>query len=226
MKTRHIIGLFLFITFIAMGIGFGIGKFFASSERAFFNSLHPTTTLFPKAQLLVPFTLTDHQHREMNLFSLAKKWSFLFFGYTYCPDVCPNTLVILKQVYEDLVKQNDVFNTQVFFISVDPHRDTLEQLASYTTYFNKNFLGVTGDPEHITTLAHTLGVTYFKTSNEGNNYLIDHSAMILLIDPLLRLRASFLPPHHAETILSDFRKIRQYYAEECCFQPTQSSSQN
>lgn len=225
MRTQQIIGLFFFMSLLAMGIGFGVGKYFSSSE-AFFNSLHPTTTVFPKPQLLAPFSLTDHQGRQVNLFTFAKKWSFLFFGYTYCPDVCPNTLVILKQVYEELVHHSDVLNTQVLFISVDPQRDTLEQLATYTSYFNKNFLGVTGAPDQIATLAHPLGITYFRTSSENKNYLIDHSATILLIDPLLRLRASFLPPHHTETILSDFRKIRQYYAEECCFPSAKMPAKN
>lgn len=225
MKTKHIAGLLLLMSLLAMGIGFGIGQVIPSSN-AFFNSLHPTTTVFPRAQLLAPFSLTNHQHREVNLFTLAKKWSFLFFGYTYCPDVCPNTLVVLKHVYEELVKQGDVLNTQVLFISVDPQRDTLEQLASYTSYFNKDFLGITGSPDQIATLAHPLGITYFQTSNDNKNYLIDHSATILLIDPLLRLRASFLPPHHADMILSDFRKIRQYYAEECCSPLPSTSSKN
>jgi len=215
--TKNLGWIFLLVGLLAMGLGFGIGRWLAiPPSNAFLNSLHPTTTVFLQPQLLPPISLIDHHHQQFTLFNFARKWTFLFFGYTYCPDVCPQTLTILKQVHESLTRQGDLNNTQIVFVSVDPTRDTASQLATYVTYFNQSFLGVTGSPDQIAAFAHPLGIAYTPADSKG---LIDHSATLLLIDPLLRLRASFLPPHTVATILSDFRKIRQYYAEECCLPP-------
>jgi protein SCO1/2 len=189
-----------------------------NSPDPFFNSLDAKTQVLLEALLLPEFSLTDHHNQAVTLMSFNRKWTFLFFGYTYCPDVCPQALTVLHQVYNNLETANDLDNTQVIFISIDPPRDTVAHLANYVSHFDKAFLGVTGDATQLATLAHALGVAYMRVpeSSKGDNYLIDHSASILLVDPLGRLRASFLPPHLPDIIASDFRKIRERYAEECC----------
>lgn len=189
-----------------------------NSPDLFSNSLDAKTQVLSQARLLPEFALTDQHNQAITLMSFNRKWTFLFFGYTYCPDVCPQALTVLHQVYNNLETANDLDNTQVMFISIDPPRDTVAQLANYVSHFNKAFLGVTGDATQLATLAHSLGVAYMRvpSSSKGDNYLIDYSASILLVDPLGRLRASFLPPHVSNIMASDFRKIREHYAEECC----------
>lgn len=184
----------------------------------FFNSLHPHTQLLLQAQLLTPFALTDHQQRTVTLFSFNKKWTFLYFGYTHCHSDCPQTLQVLKQVYDLIEQAEAVENTQVFFVTVDPQRDTVAQLANYVPSFSRHFLGVTGELNSLTQLTQSLNVTYQRVSKQGseNDYTLDHTTSIFLIDPLGRLRARFLPPHVTDIMVSDFRKIREYYAEECC----------
>jgi protein SCO1 len=204
-----------------LGLGYVLAKF--TQERSqptdtFFNSLDAHTQLLLQAQLLTPFALTDHHQQAVTLFSFNKKWTFLYFGYTHCHSDCPQTLQVLKQVYDLIETAEEVKNTQVLFITVDPQRDTVEQLANYVPYFSRHFLGVTGELNPLTQLTQSLSVTYQRVSKHGseNDYTLDHTTSIFLIDPLGRLRARFLPPHVTNIIVSDFRKIREHYAEECC----------
>ena len=124
--------------------------------------------------------------------SLQGKWSLLFVGYTYCPDVCPTTLADLNYVYPSLANDQDT-TTQVVFISVDPNRDKAEQLADYVNYFNENFIGVTSTHEQLWPFVTELGLIY-SVVEEGETdeyYLVDHSASIVLINPEGKFHATF-----------------------------------
>ncbi|WP_372522695.1 SCO family protein, partial [Sulfuricaulis sp.] len=99
-------------------------------------------TLFPDPKPLTAFALTDHQNRVFDLASLKGKWSFLFFGYTHCPDICPTTLAILARARDNIVKSGvGAEDIQIVFISVDPNRDTADMLKQYVTHFHAAFLG-------------------------------------------------------------------------------------
>jgi protein SCO1/2 len=171
-------------------------------------------TVLPAPKPLPPFSLVDQDHRPFGPERLRGKWSFLFFGYTHCPDVCPLTLATLRTVHERLTaepgERGGVQNTQFVFVSVDPERDTPEQLKSYVSYFNKSFLGVTGDQVQLQTLTRHLGILYMRVAGREDHYTVDHSAAILLIDPEARLAALFSAPHDAEKIASAFLKVRDY----------------
>jgi protein SCO1/2 len=221
----NVIMLILIMGVFPLLLGYGLAMLLHEHSRSredspdpFLKSLDAKTQILSQAYSLPEFSLTDHHNQAVTLMSFNRKWTLVFFGYTYCPDVCPQALTVLHQVYDNLETANDLDNTQVMFISIDPPRDTVAQLANYVSHFDKAFLGVTGDATQLATLAHSLGVAYMRVpeSSKGDNYLIDHSASILLVDPLSRLRASFLPPHLPNIMASDFRKIREHYAEECC----------
>jgi protein SCO1 len=169
------------------------------------------STRFPVARPLQPFHLKDQAGNTFGNNSLKGYWSFLFFGYTHCPDVCPTTLAVLNAVAQ---KTGDVHPPAHFvFITVDPGRDTPEQLAAFVRYFNKQFIGVTGSNEEIDNLTKQLGVLHMQIANEADpkNYLIDHSAGVFLIDPRGNYHALFTPPLSAESIAGDFHKIVQEY---------------
>jgi protein SCO1/2 len=148
----------------------------------------------------------------------------MFFGYTFCPDVCPIALVDLNNIHNNLVEKGDLIekrfgvNTQVVFVTVDPERDKANELKEYISFFNDDFIGVTGKPEEIDSLAHPMGIAYRRVPGKDpeGEYYIDHSASFLLIDPLGRLRASFPPPHDPNQVAEEFRRIRDKYTEECC----------
>ena len=164
-------------------------------------------TRFPVARQLAPFALVDHNNEEFNETTLRNRWSFLFFGYTHCPDVCPTTLSVLNSVAQQL--QDVEADIRFVFVSVDPERDTPEQLSRFVRYFNEDFIGVTGSIQNINEFTRNLGVMHMRVAAEENatGYLVDHTAAVFLMDPDGRYHAVFSPPLAAETISGDFRKI-------------------
>jgi len=169
--------------------------------------------LLPEVHPLTAFNLNDMNGKPFDLSRLRGKWSFLFFGYTHCPDICPTTLATLKLTAKRLQATPEIYrNTQFVFISVDPKRDTLALLKEYVGYFNPDFLAATADKAHIDALAHQVGAIYmFDGDTSGDDYIVNHSATIVLIDPEGRWVARFNPPHSAGKIADDFRALRDYF---------------
>ena len=171
-------------------------------------------TLFPDPKPLTAFAFTDHENRVFDLSRLKGKWSFLFFGYTHCPDVCPTTLAVLARARENIVKSAvGAKDVQFVFISVDPNRDTAGKLGQYVAYFDTVFLGVTGDNAQIGNLAGQLSAAYQVAITPGvENYPVYHSAAVFLLDPRARYHAVFTPPHDAEAISRRFKVVRELEA--------------
>ena len=171
-------------------------------------------TLFPDPKPLTAFALTDHKNRVFDLASLKGKWSFLFFGFTHCPDVCPMTLAVLARARDSIAKHTaGAEDIQFVFISVDPNRDTVSKLGQYVDYFDTTFLGVTGDNAQIGSLAGQLGAAYQVEIKPGlENYPVYHSAAVFLLDPRARYHAVFTPPHDAEAISRRFKVVRELEA--------------
>src|SRR5882672_11071458 len=145
-------------------------------------------TLFPDPKPLTAFALTDHKNRAFDLASLKGKWSFLFFGFTHCPDVCPTTLAVLARVRDNIARNAvGAEDIQFVFVSVDPNRDAPGNLRRYVEYFDPTFLGVTGDNAQIGNLAGQLGAAYEVAITPGmENYPVYHTAAVFLVDPQAR----------------------------------------
>jgi protein SCO1/2 len=169
--------------------------------------------LLPEPRPLAPFTLVRHDGTTLDLDALRGKWSFLFFGYTHCPDVCPTTLMELGRAHK--LMSNDaglLDDTQFIFVSVDPERDTPELLGSYVAYFNEAFIGATGNTDQLKAVTTQLGIRHSRGDNSASGYIVNHSSAVLLIDPQLRYYARLKAPHYAEEIRQQFLAIRQRYA--------------
>ncbi len=168
-------------------------------------------TLFPDPKPLTAFAFTDQENRVFDLSRLKGKWSFLFFGYTHCPDICPTTLAMLAHAHENIVKSTlGARDVQFVFISVDPNRDTADKLRQYVTYFDASFLGVTGDDAQLGNLAAQLGAAYQVAITPGvENYPVYHTAAVFLVDPRARYHAVFAPPLDAEGIRKRFKVLRE-----------------
>jgi len=171
-------------------------------------------TLFPDPKPLTAFALTDHKNRVFDLASLKGKWSFLFFGFTHCPDICPTTLAVLARARDNIAKNTvGAEDIQFVFISVDPNRDTASKLRQYVDYFDTTFLGVTGNDAQIRNLAGQLGAAYQVAIKPGmENYPVYHSTAVFLLDPRARYHAVFTPPHDAEAISRRFKVVRELEA--------------
>jgi protein SCO1/2 len=142
---------------------------------------------------------------------LQGRWSFLFFGYTQCPDICPTALTLMREVKAALAVKAaapPAPTFQVVFVSVDPRRDTGELLGEYMAAFDPSFTGLRGDDAALAPLTRNLGVYYQR--NDGTDtkrYTVDHSAAIYLIDPQGRLRAVFSPPQEASKLAANYQRI-------------------
>ena len=164
---------------------------------------------------LAPFQLQSQNHGPISEASLHGKWSFVFFGYLSCPDICPNTLNELSTFWallkDETAAQAD--EVQVIFVSVDPARDSTANLASYVAYFNKAFIGATAGKGAIDRLTRQFGAGYeIEAETAPGQYLVAHTSAIFLVDPYGRLVATFSQPHYASTLLSQYKKITAYFS--------------
>ncbi len=163
-----------------------------------------------------PFQLVDQEGRPVTERALNGKWSAVFFGFTYCPDVCPTTLLALAQT-EDLLGPG-AKDLQTVFISLDPARDTPSQLKSYLANdsFPKRLLGLTGSPAQTDAVAKAYHVFYEK-AGEGADYVVNHSTMTYLMAPTGRfvcvLPYGLTPEQTAERIRKAMRAGRD--AQSC-----------
>lgn len=165
-------------------------------------------TVFPTSRALPDFTLRDQTGAPFGPERLQGGWSFLFFGFTHCPDVCPSTLATLTAARRQLTDLPAAEQPAVVLVSVDPKRDTPARLAEYVAFFDPDFVGVTGDPAVLETLTTQLGVAVFVGEPDpSGNYTIDHTATLFLIDPQGRLAAIFGMPHTPDGIAQDYRSI-------------------
>jgi len=195
---------------VALGAGLWLG------QRWFYQSPQPPLEIagiyLPQPKELDDFTLAGQDGQPVTRADFKGHWSFLYFGYTYCPDICPLTLVELNKLDQLLSQQGLNRDTAYLLISVDPERDTPARLGEYVRYFNKKFQAATGAPQELEKLAKQLSVLYTIAPHQpGESYTVDHSSTVLLIDPDARLHAIFTPPHQPATMAADFAHIRQRY---------------
>ncbi|MBO9707276.1 MAG: SCO family protein [Caulobacter sp.] len=129
-----------------------------------------------------PFQMVDQNGKPVTEKVLEGQWNAVFFGFTYCPDVCPGTLQALAAASDQLGPKAKDF--RIVFVSIDPDRDTPEQLKAYLSadYLPRNTLGLTGTPAQVAAAAKAYRV-YYKKAGEGPGYTMDHSTVVYLVDP-------------------------------------------
>jgi len=133
-----------------------------------------------------PFALTNTDGETVRAKDFRGQYMLLFFGYTYCPDVCPTTMLHVTEALEALEKRAPDIAEQVVpvFISVDPERDTPQRIAEYLESFHPRTVGLTGPKQKLRRTAAAYAVTFNKTEgNETREYLMDHTSNIMLMDP-------------------------------------------
>ena len=167
MKTKILLGTFAIILGLATGI-----YFFRP------HTFHGTVIQSPETSY--DFTLTGG-NGDVSLSDFRGKLVLIYFGYTFCPDICPATLGNVNQALKQIgSKAEDI---QLIMVSLDPQRDTPEKLEQYVAHFNPTFIGITGTQEQVDTVTSLYGVFYEKKEgSEATSYLIDHTATLMVID--------------------------------------------
>jgi protein SCO1/2 len=191
----------LFVFFVALA--FAGGAFFvylALQQR----SATPThATVLPQPKSLPEFSLLDQEGREFNRASFRGQWSLVFFGFTHCPDICPATLQQLSLARAQVIGGGARSFPRIVLVSVDPERDTPEILGAYTKNFGDGVIGVTGSLDELIRLTSSIGIFFAKSDEGGDNYGVDHSAVVLLINPEAEFQALFSAPHKVGNFVAD-----------------------
>lgn len=158
-----------------------------------------TGLILPNARPLPDFALQDQNGAEIQRQDLKGQWHLMFFGFTHCPDICPNTLALMRQLRQDLPEE---IRAQVRFamVSVDPERDTAPVLKEYLAYFDPSFLGITGDLAAVSRFAEKLGIAFFKQGSDTEDYNVDHSTALVLLNPDAAVKAYFSAPHDLQSL--------------------------
>lgn len=167
--------------------------------------------LFETPRALQFTGLIDEEGQAVDRKRFDGHWSLLFFGYSYCPDVCPTTLATLKQTLGLLPQQPVEDRPQVFLVSVDPARDTPAQLKRYVEYFDPAFGGITGEFLDVHRFASAVNVAFRKVIGEGDDYLVDHSAHLVLLNRRGEYAGFIKPPFEVARLAEVIRAIERTY---------------
>jgi protein SCO1/2 len=199
MSPRHLL--------IALGLALALvaGVFVALRSQP--PATPVAAMVLPQPDPVPEFSLLDQQGNSIGPSVFAGQWDLVFFGFTHCPDICPTTLQILSSARSKLSEQGQEPLPRIVLVSVDPERDTPDIIGTYVDYFGPGNLGITGSLEEIDRLTSGLGIYYQKQPSNGGNYVVDHSAAVLVIDPEGRFSALFSGPHDVDNFVHDLPLI-------------------
>ncbi|MGG5870355.1 SCO family protein [Pseudomonas peli] len=181
--TRTQITVFVLVAIVALVLGLTVNKVLTSKGQG-----DPTVlldagiVLLPQSRSLPELNLTNQDGQTVAVDQLKDQWSLLFFGYTFCPDICPATLAQLRQLQGQLPPET-LAKLRIVLVTVDPNRDTPEQLKKYLDYFDAGFIGLTGEQATLQKLANGVSIPYIPADTSKENYTVDHSGNLVIIGP-------------------------------------------
>jgi protein SCO1/2 len=161
----------------------------------------------PDGPSLPEVAFVDESGAPFDARRLQGRWTYVFFGFASCPDICPTTLATLATVRSTLRDLPTELRPDVLLVTVDPSRDDATTLAPYVRHFDPAFHAVTGDEVSLARLASALGAAYARVPLTGGGYTMDHTSRLFLIGPDGRLVATSGAPHEAEVIARDYRVL-------------------
>ena len=154
------------------------------------------------------YSLTDHNGKEVTDKSFSNKFKIMYFGYTFCPDICPTGMAVISQALDLL--GNKAKRIKPIFITVDPKRDNVEIIAEYHSHFHPSFSNLTGTLDQIKRVAKLYRVYYKKSdASEAENYLMDHSSIMYVLSPGGEYINHFGPEITPEQIAAFFNRTFQ-----------------
>lgn len=181
--TRTQITVFVLVAIVALVLGLTVNKVLTSKGQSDPTQLLDAgIVLLPQSRSLPSLSLTNQDGQAVPVDQFKDKWSLLFFGYTFCPDICPATLAQLRQLRGQLPEETWA-NLRVVLVSVDPHRDTPEQLKKYLGYFDADFIGLTGEEATLQKFANAVSIPYIPADTSKENYTVDHSGNLVILGP-------------------------------------------
>jgi len=214
--TKNTTLLLIITAIIAMSAGLWLAQNTKTNQVSLTT---PTIqgAIYPTEKLINPFKLVNHLGNEFSNKNLKGHWSIVFVGYTHCPDICPTTLSLMSDVHRELSLQK-MDSPHVIFLTIDPERDTPNVMNNYIEYFNAEFTGLTGTLANIEKFTKNLNAVYRKAPGLGgeitiDDYLMDHSSALMLINPKGNLQSILTAPHTLGNVIDSIIKSRAYYSE-------------
>ncbi|WP_165675555.1 SCO family protein [Metapseudomonas otitidis] len=175
--------VFILIALVALVLGLTVNKVLNGQRQADpTRLLDAGIVLLPQPRTVPAISLTDQDGKPIAMNELKDKWSLLFFGYTFCPDICPTTLAQMREL-KGLLPGAARDRVRIVMVSVDPNRDTPQQLKQYLGYFDPAFLGATGELASIQKLANAVSIPFIPADTSKENYTVDHSGNLVVIGP-------------------------------------------
>ena len=190
---------------IAMVLGLTVNKFLNKPPLSREQLQQMGTVIFDTPRAFTMTGLVDHNGQPFTAKNLQGRWTLVYFGFTFCPDICPATLSQLNK-FDALIKEQSpklAKDMQYIMVTVDPDRDTAEKLKNYVPYFNKDFIGVTGGINNVYNLAVQMNVPFTPVVDaEDDFYLVDHGANLTLINPEGDYQGFIRPPLDPSKLLT------------------------
>ena len=205
----------LYILIIALSAGLGLWAaqrhFGAPTETAW--PATETVKLFPQPRELPAYSLQQSDRTQLVPGELKGHWTVVFLGFTHCPDVCPTTLTDLAQAQKQWAALPDSTRPRVLFVSVDPERDSLDDIGGYAHAFHRDTLAATADIPALEAFAKSLSLVFMKAPPpEGapaDLYSVDHSAALAVLDPQGRMAGVIQPPLVPKAIAADLLALTE-----------------
>lgn len=180
-RTQKIV--FILAAIVALVLGLTVYRVLSGPDQGDQTALVDAgIILLPQSRTVPDLSLTDQDGQPLSLSQLKGKWTVLFFGYTFCPDICPTTLAQLRQIKSELPSEA-VDKLRIVLVSVDPDRDTPQQLKQYLGYFDKQFVGLRAPVDTLQKLANAVSIPYIPADTSKPGYTVDHSGNLALLGP-------------------------------------------
>jgi protein SCO1/2 len=194
--------VFILVAIVALILGLTVYRVLSGKSAGDQTALIDAgVILLPQSRNLPDLTMTNQDGQPVQIDELKDKWTLLFFGYTYCPDICPTTLAQLRQIKSEL-PQSSLSKLRVVLISVDPERDTPQQLKQYLGYFDKDFVGLTATVPDIQKLASGVSIPFIPADTSKPGYTVDHSGNLALLGPDGTQRGFIRAPFNNQKLLA------------------------
>lgn len=199
---------------LLVAAGFAVSPVYAQHEHDAHEHAAPRAAVAQSAGFFLPqplplgaFTLVDQNAEPFALSDLEGRWTLLVFGYTHCPDVCPTTLLQVRETKRLLRKRDPALDVRSVFVTIDPERDTPAQVAQYVDVFGEGLVGLTGSAEQLASFAEQFRVKYAVTTSTPSGYFLDHTSSVALLTPTAELRALFSVPLRPEQLAADLADL-------------------
>lgn len=201
---NRLIAIIVLVVGIAAGLLLAVGRGGPDETVA---DVPRAATVLPEPVPLPAFSLVDQRGETRTRAVFTGAWHLLFFGFTNCPDICPTTLATLSTVTKTLRDQGATDIPGIVLVSVDPERDTPARLAEYIAYFGTDNAALTGNEMAVRELTEPLGIYFNKVPLGDDDYTVDHSSVVLLVNPAGEFAALFSGPLEVSELVHDLRLL-------------------